>query len=105
MQNPDDLFARARKYLVTLPDSIEGQKGHDALFRAATVLAHGFAFDESTALDLLEYSENTLSAAKHNNGFIAGWFKGNEWKAWIIHRLGDGKWYWQTDIKTFTPAR
>ena len=54
-------------------------------------------------LDLLEYSENTLSAAKHNNGFIAGWYKGNEWKAWIIHRLGDGKWYWQTDIKTFTP--
>jgi hypothetical protein len=54
-------------------------------------------------LDLLDYSENTLSAAKHNNGFIAGWFKDKEWKAWIIHRLGDGKWYWQTDIKTFTP--
>lgn len=53
-------------------------------------------------LDLLEYSENRLNAAKHNNGFIAGWFKGTEWKAWIIHKLGDGKWYWQTDIKTFS---
>ena len=52
----------------------------------------------------LEYSENTLSAAKHNNGFIAGWFKGSEWKAWIIHRLdADGKWYWQTEIKCFSP--
>ena len=57
MQNPDDLIARARKYLVTLPDSIEGQQGHAALYRAATVLAHGFAFDEATALDLLrEYN-------------------------------------------------
>lgn len=54
-------------------------------------------------LDAFDYSENRLTAAKHNNGFIAGWFKGDEWKAWIIHRLGDGKWYWQTDIKTFTP--
>jgi RecA-family ATPase len=57
MSQPDDLIERARKYLATLPDSIEGQNGHDALFRAATVLAHGFAFDESTALDLLrEYN-------------------------------------------------
>ena len=54
-------------------------------------------------LEDLDYSENTLSAAKHNNGFIAGWFKDDEWKAWIIHRVGDGKWYWQTDIKTFIP--
>lgn len=57
MQNPDDLIARARKYLAALPESIEGQKGHDALFRAATVLAHGYAFDDATALDLLrEYN-------------------------------------------------
>ena len=62
MQNPDDLIERARKYLVTLPESIEGQKGHDALFRAATVLAHGFAFDDSTALDLLrEYNATKCS--------------------------------------------
>jgi len=62
MQNPDDLIERARKYLATLPESIEGQKGHDALFRAATVLAHGYAFDESTALDLLrEYNVTRCS--------------------------------------------
>jgi hypothetical protein len=54
-------------------------------------------------LDLLDYSENRLTAAKHNNGWIAGWFKDQEWKAWIIHKLGDGKWYWQTEIKSFTP--
>jgi hypothetical protein len=59
MQNPDDLIARARKYLATLPESIEGQKGHDALFRAATVLAHGYAFDDATALDLLREYNNT----------------------------------------------
>ena len=62
MQNPDDLIARARKYLATLPESIEGQKGHDALFRAATVLAHGFAFDDATALDILrEYNATKCS--------------------------------------------
>lgn len=62
MQNPDDLIARARKYLATLPESIEGQKGHDALFRAATVLAHGYAFDDATALDLLrEYNATKCS--------------------------------------------
>lgn len=64
MQNPDDLIERARKYLATLPDSIEGQNGHDALFRAATVLAHGYAFDDSTALDLLrEYNAEKCSPA------------------------------------------
>lgn len=64
MQNPDDLIDRARKYLATLPDSIEGQNGHDALFRAATVLAHGYAFDEATALDLLrEYNASKCSPA------------------------------------------
>ena len=56
-------------------------------------------------LELLDYSENTLSAARHNNGFIAGWFKDREWKAWICHRLGDGKWYWQTEIKVYTPKK
>ena len=62
MQNPDDLIERARKYLATIPESIEGQKGHDALFRAATVLAHGYAFDDSTALDLLrEYNVTRCS--------------------------------------------
>lgn len=53
-------------------------------------------------LELMEYSENTLSAAKHNNGWIAGWYNDRgDWKAWIIHKVGGGKWYWPTDIRVY----
>jgi hypothetical protein len=41
-----------------------------------------------------------MGTAKWNNGFIAGWYMGNDWKAWIIHRIGK-KWLWQTELKTW----
>ena len=49
-----DNFERARKYLSRIPDSVEGQQGHNALFRAAAILTNGFAFNESEALELLK---------------------------------------------------
>ena len=51
-------------------------------------------------IDDLAYSANYLGTAKWNNGFIAGWYMGNDWKAWIIHRIGK-KWLWQTELKTW----
>jgi len=82
-----------------------GHSGHQVnlpkLGRGAAYMAPALA-----NLELLDYSENTLSAARHNNGWVAGWFNDKgEWKAWIIHRLGDGKWYWQTEIKVFDPSK
>lgn len=44
---------RARAYLACLPVSVQGQGGHNAAFRAACVLVHGFALGEQEALPLL----------------------------------------------------
>lgn len=44
---------RAGNYLAKLPSAIGGERGHDATFRAACVLVHGFALEAAAALDLL----------------------------------------------------
>ena len=52
--NLHSLIDRARKYLQQIPDSIEGQQGHNALFRAAAILTHGFALSDDDAYTLLQ---------------------------------------------------
>ncbi len=47
------IVERARRYLATLPPSISGSGGHDAAFRAASCLTHGFSLDEATAYALM----------------------------------------------------
>lgn len=48
---------RARRYVATMEPAISGSGGHNATFRAACVLIHGFALDESDAWDVLcEYN-------------------------------------------------
>lgn len=44
---------RARRYLDKMPPAISGSGGHDATFRAACCLVHGFALPEGDALALL----------------------------------------------------
>ena len=44
---------RARRYLLTLPPAVSGQRGHDTTFHAACVLVKGFGLDRETALGLL----------------------------------------------------
>lgn len=44
---------RAASYLAKLPPAISGARGHDAAFRAACVLVHGFALEPDTALNLI----------------------------------------------------
>lgn len=78
-----------------------GHHGHQVnleLFdRGAAYMAPALA-----NLDLMDYSSNTQSAAKHNNGWVAGWFNDEgQVKAWIIHKVGGGKWYWPTDIRVY----
>lgn len=48
---------RASRYLATMPPSISGARGHDALFRAALAL-HGFGLPESEALAMLRAEFN-----------------------------------------------
>lgn len=55
---------RARRYLATLPPAFAGERGHDATFRAACALVHGFGLNESTAYALL---------AEWNNRCLPPW--------------------------------
>jgi hypothetical protein len=55
-------------------------------------------------IDDMEYAANYLGTARWNNGFIAGWYSGRDWKAWIIHRIGD-RWLWQSDLTVWTPPK
>lgn len=48
-----DREKRARAYLTTMPPSVAGQGGHDALWRAAVALVRGFGLDDGTAFALL----------------------------------------------------
>jgi hypothetical protein len=49
---------RARRYLAVLPAAVSGERGHDATFRAAAAMVHGFALDENTAYALLASEHN-----------------------------------------------
>lgn len=51
------------------------------------------------------YSENWLGTSRWNNGWIAGWIDGTDYKVWIIHRVGSGRWHWQSDLRTYTPPK
>ena len=44
---------RARAYLAAMPAGVSGNGGHDATFKAAVALVHGFALEESEAWPLL----------------------------------------------------
>lgn len=49
----DKTISRAVAYLARLPEAISGQGGHDATYRAASALVHGFALDPDLALGIL----------------------------------------------------
>lgn len=52
------LMERAAKYLAKMDASVSGSSGHNAAWRAACVLIHGFALSESQALSLLSSDWN-----------------------------------------------
>jgi hypothetical protein len=49
-----DLLVRALSYVATLPPAVSGQHGHNAAFRVAATLVHGFALSESDAMPIME---------------------------------------------------
>ena len=46
-------IGRALKYLARMPAGVEGQKGSDPTYAAATAMVHGFCLDEHSAFALL----------------------------------------------------
>lgn len=63
-----DVMERARRYISALPNAIGGQGGHDATFRCACVLVHGFSLDEGGALSLLTEWNGTHCDPQWNAG-------------------------------------
>ena len=52
-----DLIARARAYVGKMPPAVAGQHGHDATFKVAITLVHGFGLSEGDAMPIIaEYS-------------------------------------------------
>ena len=50
------------------------------------------------------HKENARLKAKAERLIKAGWYQGNDWKAWIIHRIGN-RWLWQSDLTLWTPPK
>ena len=53
-----DLIARARAYVAKMPPAIAGQHGHDATFKVALALIHGFGLSEEAAMPIIEEYSN-----------------------------------------------
>jgi hypothetical protein len=49
-----NVITRALNYVATLPPAVSGQHGHNATFRAAASLVHGFALSEAEAMPIME---------------------------------------------------
>jgi hypothetical protein len=47
------IFSRAKAYLDAMPAGVSGRQGHDATFKAAVALIHGFALSDEDAWPLL----------------------------------------------------
>lgn len=67
------VIERARRYIATCPPAISGQGGHDATFRVACLLVHGFALGEADALALLH---------EYNAGCVPPWSE-----AELVHKV------------------
>ena len=54
--------------------------------------------------DSMSYAQHRLATSRWGSGFAAGWVDGNDWKIWLVHKVGS-RWVWQTDLKVFTPKQ
>lgn len=54
--------------------------------------------------EAMTYASHRLATSRWGSGFAAGWVDGNDWKVFLVHRVGTS-WIWQTDLKVYTPKR
>jgi hypothetical protein len=52
--------------------------------------------------DAMTYASHRLASARWGSGFVAGWVDGNNYKAWLVHKVGD-QWVWQTGLRFYSP--
>ena len=64
---------RVRRYVAKCPPAIAGQRGHDATYKVASIVAHGFALGEPQALDLMR---------EWNRGCVPPWSE-----AELLHKI------------------
>jgi len=54
--------------------------------------------------DAMAYASHRLASARWGSGFVAGWVDGPNWKAWLVHKVGD-QWVWQTGLRFYSPRK
>ena len=54
--------------------------------------------------DAMAYASHRLASARWGSGFVAGWVDGANWKAWLVHKVGD-QWVWQTGLRFYSPRK
>lgn len=84
------VLKRASAYLARMPHSVDGQRGHDRAYAAATAMVHGFGLEPAIALDLLvsefnrrceppwtekELAHKVGDAATKPHGLPFGWLR------------------------------
>jgi hypothetical protein len=53
--------------------------------------------------EAMGYASHRLATARWGSGFVAGWVHGRNYKAWLVHKVGN-QWVWNTGLRFFTPT-
>ena len=80
--------------------------GHTHTLQQVNLTKHGggaaFSAGCLCLKDAMAYASQRLATSRWGSGFAAGWVHGNDWKVWLVHKVGR-QWIWQTDLKLYTP--
>ena len=80
--------------------------GHTHTLASIALTQHGsgnaFSAGCLCQKEAMGYASHRLATARWGSGFVAGWVDGNDWKAWLVHKVGK-RWVWQTGLRQFTP--
>ena len=52
--------------------------------------------------DQMAYATHRLAHSRWGSGFVAGWVDGDNYKAWLVHKVGR-QWVWNTGLRFYTP--
>jgi hypothetical protein len=52
----------------------------------------------------MDYASHRLATSRWGSGFAAGWIDGDDWKVFLVHKVG-GRWIWQSDLTIWTPPK
>ena len=80
--------------------------GHTHTLASIALTKHGsgnaFSAGCLCLKDEMGYAAHRLATARWGSGWVAGWVDGNNWKAWLVHKVGD-PFVWQKDLRFYTP--